>query len=272
MSHEKRSQRNQNNEVNSHGLEHLSDKDLLFLIENYVTGRQDHEHIANLIKGKTDIIAQMVDSDRVFEKVMHEGGIMLHTSPCFLFTLLLRRVFKLKKDDKDFIDDVVEELNCTEQVYPWNRGKVMQLLNSTNVANYLANMLSMFAQTARLDKIEKDDAEQCRYIIDMIKESQRADNARRFYIYCYIGNYTLFFTGMFPEYLEHQFKYKKTLIDSRYYIDFGKTYFGLASEHEMARQHELDETLYSLSEGFEVIAKLLQYMRKEYLMSYNPKV
>lgn len=272
MSHEKRRQRDQNNELNAHGLEHLSDKDLLFLIENYVTRRQDYEHIANLVKGKEDIIAQMVDSDHVFEKVMHERGIMLHASPYFLFTLLLRRIFKLKKDDKDFIDDAVTELNCTEHEYPWNRGKVIQLLNSTNVANYLANMLAMFAQTARLDKIEKDDTEQCRYIVDMIKESQRSDNVRRFYIYCYIGNYTLFFAGMFPEYIEHKYKCKKTLINSRYYIDFGKTYFGLASEHDMARRHELDETLHFLSEGFEIVAKLLQYMRKEYLVSYNLKV
>ena len=39
------------------------------------------------------------------------------------------------------------------------------------------------------------------------------------------------------------------------YVDFEKTYFGLASEHGMARQHELDNTLHSLSEGFEIITK-----------------
>lgn len=262
----------QNNELNSHDLDHLSDKDLLFLIENYVTKRQDYEYIANLIKGDADIVSKMVDSDRVFDKVMREGNIILHSSPYFLFTLLLRRIFKLKKDDGDFIDDVVEELNSTECEYPWNRNKVIQLLNSTDVPNYLANMLSTFVQTSQLYKMEKDDENQYRYIIDMIEEIQRSDNARRFYIYCHIGNYTLFFTGMFPEYIEHKFKYKKSLIDSRYYVDFGKTYFGLASEHAMARQHELDDTLHSLSEGFEIITKLLQYMRKEYLSSYNLKL
>lgn len=262
----------QNNELNACDLDHLSDRDLLFLIENYVTKRQDYEHIADLIRGDGDIISKMVDSDRVFEKVMHEGNIIFHSSPYFLFTLLLRRVFKLKKDDGDFIDDVVEELNSTENTYPWNRNKVVRLLNSTDVPNYLANMLSTFVQTSRLYKMEKNDEGQYRYIVDMIEEIQRSDSARRFYIYCHIGNYTLFFTGMFSEYIEHKFKYKKTLVDSRYYVDFGKTYFGLASEHDMARRHELDDTLHSLSEGFEIITKLLQYMRKEYLVSYNLKL
>lgn len=272
MSYEKRKQQKQDNELKHYKLEHLSDKDLLFLIENYVTKRQDHQHIANLIKGDEDIIAQMVDSDRVFEKVMHKGNLILHTSPYFLFTLLVRRVFGQKKDDKDFIDDVVAELNNTEHTYPWNRSKVIRILNSTGVSNYLANMLAIFVQTSRLYKLEKDDKKQYQYIIDMIEEIQHSDNNRKFYIYCHIGNYALFFTGMFSEYLKHKFTYKRTLVDSRYYIDFGKTYFGLASEHTMAKQHELDDVLYSLSEGFEIIIKLLQYMRNEYFVSYDVKL
>jgi len=76
---------------------------------------------------------------------------------------------------------------------------------------------------------------------------------------------------MFPEFIEHRFRSNKNLIDSRYYVDFGKTYFGLASEHDMARQYEMDNTLYSLSEGFEIITKLLQFMHKEYLTFNNLK-
>ncbi len=269
MSSKKRRQNKQDNELKQYKLEQLSDRDLQFLIENYVTKRQDYEHIASLIKGDVDIITQMADSDHVFEKVMREGNTILNTSPYFLFTLLLRRIFTLKKEDKDFIDDIVEELNSTAHTYPWNRSKVIRILNSTDVSNYLANMLAVFVQTSRLYKLEKNDDKQYQYIVDMVEEIRHSDNARKFYIYCHIGNYSLFFTGMFPEYIEYKFKYKKTLIDSRYYIDFGKTYFGLASEHDIARQHELNDTLYSLSEGFEIIIKLLQYMRNEYFVSYN---
>lgn len=271
MDYEKEMKR-QDSELNVHNLNHLSDADLLFLIENYVTKRYDYEHIANQIKGDMDIITQMVDSDRVFERVMREGNKILHLSPYFLFMLLLRRVFKLKKDDEDFINDVIAELNSSEHTYPWNKSKIVKLLSSIDISNYLANMLTIFLQTSQFYKIREYDERQYQYIIDMIQEIQYSDNARKFYIYCHIGNYTLFFTGMFPEYIEHKFKYKKTLIDSRYYVDFGKTYFGLASEHDIARQHELDDTLYSLSEGFEIIIKLLHYMRNEYLSSYNLKL
>jgi len=33
----------------------------------YVTKRQEYEHMANLLKRDTDIIFQMVNSDRLFE-------------------------------------------------------------------------------------------------------------------------------------------------------------------------------------------------------------
>lgn len=171
-----------------------------------------------------------------FDKVMREGSIILHASPYFLFTVLLRKVCKLKKDYTGFIDDVVDGLNSTDRTYPWNRNKVLKLLNSTDVSNYLANMLATFVQTSRLYRIERDDEKQYRYIIDMIEEIQRADSARRFYIYCHIGNYTLFFTGMFPEYIEHKFRDKRTLVDSRYYVDFGENVFwpGIRARHGTA--------------------------------------
>lgn len=247
-----------------HDLNYLSDEDLLFLIENYVTTRQDYDQIANLIKGDPDIIGKMVDSDRIFEKVLAEGDKILQFSPYLLFVLLVRRIFKRKKDDRQFIEEIVEELNSTERTYPWNERRIKELLSSTDVPNYLANMLALFIQTSRFYQIEEKEEKHYRYIIDMIGEIQHSDTTRRFHIYCHIGNYTLFFTGMYPEHLEYKFKYKKNLLDSRYYIDFGKTYFGLASEHAMARQHELDNTLHSLSEGFEIIAKLLHSMRNEY--------
>ncbi|MGQ3684168.1 MAG: hypothetical protein ACUBOA_04010 [Candidatus Loosdrechtia sp.] len=247
-----------------HDLKNLSDKDLLFLIENYVTTRQDYEKIATLIRGDTDIIGKMVDSDLVFEKILAEGDKILQFSPYLLFIFLVRRIFKRKKDDRQFIEEITGELNSTRRTYPWNERRVKELLSSTDVPNYLANMLSLFIQTTRFYQIKEDEEKHYRYLVDMIGEIKHSDTTRRFHIYCHIGNYTLFFTGMFPEHLGYKFSYKKSLVDNRYYVDFGKTYFGLASEHAIARQQELDDTLHSLSEGFEIITKLLQSMRNEY--------
>ena len=88
------------------------------------------------------------------------------------------------------------------------------------------------------------------YIVDMITDSLHSDNIEKFYIYCHIGNYTLFLTGMIPEYIKYRYEYKRRPVNKHYYVGFGKTYYGLASEHTNARRNRLTGTLSQLSEGF----------------------
>ncbi|HDY67670.1 MAG TPA: hypothetical protein ENH85_07760, partial [Candidatus Scalindua sp.] len=115
-------------ELQKDSLQELSDKDLLFLIKSYVTKRRDYKNIANLIKGDEDIIGKMIDSDRVFSKVMNCKDRILEVSPYFLFSLLLRRALREKREDTEFIEETIEILNSTETITPWNRNRLLGLL------------------------------------------------------------------------------------------------------------------------------------------------
>ncbi len=252
-------------ELQKESLQGLSDKDLLFLIESYVTKRNDYENIASLINGDEDVIAKMIDSDRVFNKVMSCTERILAISPYFLFSLLLRRAFKEKRKDTKFIEKTIEALNNTEPVIPWNKNRLMSLLEDTHVSNYIANMLAQFIDSSKLFNMSDDEKKSHQYIVDMITDSLHSDNIEKFYIYCHIGNYTLFLTGMIPEYIKYRYEYKQRPVDKHYYVSFGKTYYGLASEHTNARRNRLTGTLSQLSEGFEAVSQVLGFMNKEYL-------
>jgi len=139
-------------ELQKESLQSLSDKDLLFLIESYVTRRNDYENIASLIKGDEDVIAKMIDSDRVFNNVMNCTERILEISPYFLFSLLLRRAFKEKRKNTKFIKKTIEALNKTEPVIPWDKNRLMSLLEDTQVSNYIANMLAQFTEKSRPHK------------------------------------------------------------------------------------------------------------------------
>ncbi|MCR4289567.1 MAG: hypothetical protein NUV86_04825 [Candidatus Scalindua sp.] len=254
-------------ELQKESLQGLSDKDLLFLIESYVTKRNDYENIASLINGDEDIIAKMVDSDRVFNKVMSCTGRILAISPYFLFSLLLRRAFKEKRKDTKFIEKTIDALNNTKLVIPWDQNRLTGLLEDTQVSNYIANMLAQFIDSSKLFSINDDEKMSHRYIVDMITDSLDSDNLEKFYIYCHIGNYTLFLTGMIPEYIKYRYESKRRPVDKHYYVSFGKTYYGLASEHINARKSSLTGTLSQLSEGFEAVSQVLSFMNKEYLCS-----
>jgi len=258
-------------ELQKDSLQSLSDKDLLFLIESYVTRRSDYENIANLINGDEDVIAKMIDSDRVFNRVMNCTERILAISPYFLFSLLLRRAFKEKRRDTNFIEKTIDALNNTKPIIPWDKNRLMSLLEDAQVSNYIANMLTQFIDSSKLFGIrDRDDEKKShQYIVDMITDSLYSDNIEKFYIYCHIGNYTLFLTGMIPEYIKYRYEFKRRLVDKHYYVGFGKTYYGLASEHTNARRNRLTGTLSQLSEGFEVVAQVLSFMNREYLYPSN---
>ena len=252
-------------ELQNENLQGLSDKDLLFLIESYVTKRNDYENIASLINGDEDVIAKMIDSDRVFNKVMNCTERILAISPYFLFSLLLRRAFKEKRKDIKFIEKTIDVLNSMKPVITWNKNRLMDLLEDTQVSNYIANMLAQFIESSKLFSTNDDEKKSHQYIVDMITDSLHSDNIEKFNIYCHIGNYTLFLTGMIPEYIKHRYEYKQIPVDKHYYIGFGKTYYGLASEHTNARKNRLAGTLSQLSDGFEAIAQVLSFMNRKYL-------
>ncbi|MHC4269587.1 MAG: hypothetical protein ACYSTS_14105 [Planctomycetota bacterium] len=254
-------------ELQKDSLQGLSDKDLLFLIESYVTKRNDYENIASLIKGDEDVIGKMIDSDRVFNKVMNCTERILEISPYFMFSLLLRRAFKEKRKDIKFIEKTIEVLNSTGPTIPWNNNRLISLLEDTQVSNYIANMLTQFTESSRLYNVKEGEKKSHQYIVDMIADSIQSDNFKKFYIYCHIGNYTLFLTGMIPEYIKHRYECMRRPVDNQYYVGFGKTYYGLASEHTNARRNRLTDTLSQLSEGFEAVAQVLSFMNKEYLSS-----
>jgi hypothetical protein len=258
-------------ELQKDSLQELSEKDLLFLIKSYVTKRRDYENIANMIRGDEGIIGKMIDSDRVFGKVMNCKERILEVSPYFLFSLLLRRSLREKREDAEFIEETLESLNSSEPVAPWNRKRLLGLLEDAKISNYIANVLTRFAKSSRLFKIIEGEEESYHYIVDMIADSLRSNNIRKFYIYCHIGNYTLFLTGMVPEYIAYRYEYKQRPVNEHYYVDFGKAYYGLASEHTNAKANRLSDTLSQLSEGFEVVVRVLRFMNSEYLYPVRKK-
>ena len=248
-----------------YNLQELSERDLSFLIKSYVTKRNDYDNIANLIRGDEGIIYKMLDSERVFKKVMNNTEHILEISPYFFFSLLLRRAFRVKGEDKLFIEQNIEELNSTSPIIYWDEKRIMKLLKDKKLSNYIANMMAKSTEGPSLFKITEIGYVSYQHIVNMIADSLQADKTRRFYVYCHIGDYTLALAGMVPAYIESNYGYRQKPIDKQYFVDFGKTYYSLASEHTKARRHALTDTLTQLSDGFEVIAKVLCFMNKEYL-------
>ncbi len=251
-------------EFSRYTLDRLPDEDLLLLIETFATQRKDYGHIADLVRGDVNTLEQMLDSDRLLERLVGHAEHLVRISPFFFFLVLLRKVLRDIAADESLLN----RLEASERrvaACPATREQIVKFLHDRDVVTYLANMLGAFTSSARVHRITADDAGAVRYVVDMIAEAQRSDSERVFHIYCHIGNFSLFLTGMFPEYIEARHRYAHRPATLAHYVQFGRTYYGLASDHRFARRHRLDDTLYKLSSGFETWRKSLAVLNSRYL-------
>lgn len=88
-----------------------------------------------------------------------------------------------------------------------------------------------------------------RYVFEMLAAWQRADDRTRFYLQAYIGNHTLFITGLFPGRIERQ-RERRGAPGIGYYEGMGRSSFKAASDHRLAERYDLDRVLATLAEAF----------------------
>ena len=218
------------------GLEFLSDSDLKYLIDNFPKPGRSYEEISSAIQNFPEILESVLHSEELFLKIRDKKKLLLDISPFLLFSVLVRR---------SLVDN--------------------RIIGDKKAVNYIANLLSLFISKDRAYRVARGDQYTHSYITDMIQEAQSADSQRQFLIYSHIGNYSLFLTGMFPQYIEYRHKYRRRPVNIQFYIDFAKTYYELASEHALAREYNLGEVFLRLSMMFEVYKDALNYLSKEYL-------
>ncbi|MDP7250474.1 MAG: hypothetical protein QGF00_12790, partial [Planctomycetota bacterium] len=162
-------------ELTRYNLENLSEEDLLFVIKAYADRRTDHENIRELIDGDQDIIELMVESDRVFQRLMDRGTIVQSISPYFFFSLLLRRTSKDLINQPELMEEQLVEVNQQERAIPWTSERAQKLLADDCITDYLANMISVFLRSSRMFKVNESDEQSFYYLVDLIEDCQKSD-------------------------------------------------------------------------------------------------
>jgi hypothetical protein len=127
-------------------------------------------------------------------------------------------------------------------------------LKEREVADYVAEVLTEFSQTERMDCRVK--GQPLNYFFEMLTALQTADDITRFYIRAHIGNYSLFLSGVFPDRIRRRAELRGAP-DLRYYEQVGSTSFRAVSDHRLAYKYDLAEIFGLLSERFQATRKAL---------------
>ena len=125
-------------------------------------------------------------------------------------------------------------------------------LDDRDLADYLAALLLEFGQRDRAWRIDWNDDQRHRYLVDILADLEASGGDRRFKVMVHLGNYALWLTGVFPDYIAAR-RLRKAGPDVSYYDALGSRGFGLASDHALASQYGLELVLRTAAERFAVL-------------------
>jgi hypothetical protein len=256
----------------------LSDKDLDFLVETVSPEITDKYRLKRIIREDEDFRSTFISDEKIFNRVMDDEEILLKISPTLLFEIFLRKaVNDLKKSSYTL------EKTRTMRIPVFDTEDVIALLTQESLLVYLADMLSSFTKIKSYTisfrerkgiwrKIRFNDMD----IYSLMSFCEVVKDEYRLFLYKRIADICLFILGLFPEYVERDYRYPtsgevrpkisgKVRISSEAYEKEGRKFYKLAAEHQIAKEQNLSEVFRALHESFQKVKKPLNFISEHYL-------
>jgi hypothetical protein len=182
----------------------------------------------------------ILDDERLFHALLERRG-CLRVSCRFYFYVLVRRVFK-----RSDLDD-------------------------RPVADYVAEVLAAFSESARAECVLPGRANPLDYFFEMVAALQTADDRTSFLLRAHIGNHSLFLSGVFPGRIRYRAE-SRGFPNLKYYEELGRTHYRIAGEHRLAQRYQLEGILKTLAERFQATRRALNELAERLMFVGEPDV
>jgi len=180
-----------------------------------------------------------------------------------IFFAILFKQFQRRIEQDDGFRERFRSLLDEAPGSDWTIDHTRDFFEDEELIQYLVDMLQRFMKTEEVYQLPGQTDEECRYIFEMLDAAADADRSQTFQIFCHIGNYSLYLTGVFPDWLQHRHRYKNRPVDINSYRNFGKAYFERAANHELARKRRLTPILTKLHNGYDLVRTSLNIIFTE---------
>lgn len=137
-------------------------------------------------------------------------------------------------------------------------------LSDPQVADYLAALLIEFAGQGRAYRIARHDDKTYAYLVDLVSDLEAESSMRRqFLLHAHIGNYALWLSGLFPDYVVARVR-RRASPGLDYYESLGASGYQTASEYELAGRYELRDIFRQVASGFGGVRRALNRISDRY--------
>ena len=106
------------------------------------------------------------------------------------------------------------------------------------LADYTAAIVLHFGLRDRAARVGEADDEEYDTLSAMLDAVDGPDARRNFLVRAHLGNYALWLSGLFPDWIEQR-RWRRGGPDLDYYEDLGRRGFQLAADHRLAHEHGL---------------------------------
>ena len=124
------------------------------------------------------------------------------------------------------------------------------------LADYVAAILLHFGMGDRATRVGESDDEIYTTLAELGQALESADAPRSFLVRAHLGNYALWMSGVFPDYIETR-RWRRGGPDLDYYEEMGRRGFSLAADHRLAAQHGLTDLFEAAASRFPVLRQAL---------------
>ena len=132
------------------------------------------------------------------------------------------------------------------------------------LADYVAAILLEFGLRGRATRISASDDECYTTLAELAAATHGPDGQRTFLVRAHMGNYALWLSGLFPDYIAGRHS-RRGAPDLDYYEDLGRHAFALAAKHGLANQHGLSDLFAQAADRFVILRMALNRISDTYL-------
>ncbi len=131
-------------------------------------------------------------------------------------------------------------------------------------ADYLATLLLAFGSGRRAWRISTGAEEEFTYLVDLVTRMREGDGRDAFLLRSHLGNYSLWLTGLFPDFLEGR-RRRRGAPSWRYYEAMGTAGFRAAAETAQAEKLGVDGLLREVARSFPALRVALNRVSDRHL-------
>jgi hypothetical protein len=143
-------------------------------------------------------------------------------------------------------------------------------LDDARLADYVAALLVEFGVGGRAHRIARHDDKSYRYLVDLVSELEEESSERRqFLLRAHLGNYSLWLSGLFPDYVIARV-HRRGAPGLEYYEDLGSTGFLMAAECELADRYDLTDLFRRVAFEFRSLRRALNRVSDRYFFPVSP--